>query len=365
VPHSTHSAAWADYDLDGWLDVFVAHEESPSTLFRNRRDGTFADVTSRSGIAVDAFTKGVAWGDYDRDGDPDLYVSNYAATNVLYRNNGDGTFTDVTAAMGVGSPLMSFTTWFFDYDNDGWEDLFVSGFVPSVAETVKYYVGQRPSAETMRLYRNSEGERFDDVTAGAGLDRSVMVMGGNFGDADNDGWLDFYLGTGAPSYAALVPNLLFRNNAGRGFTDATTATGTGHLQKGHGTAFGDIDGDGDQDLLVNVGGFVPGDTYPRVLFRNAGNRSAWIEVKLRGSRTNRLGLGARVTVTSRSASGGTRVIPRVVSTGGSYGASPSTLHVGLGDATAIEKIEVYWPVSRTTQVVRDVALRQRVVIQEE
>jgi hypothetical protein len=116
---------------------------------------------------------------------------------------------------------------------------------------------------------------------------------------------------------------------------------------------------------VNVGGFVPGDTYPRVLFRNAGNRSAWIEVKLRGSRTNRLGLGARVTVTSRSASGGTRVIPRVVSTGGSYGASPSTLHVGLGDATAIEKIEVYWPVSRTTQVVRDVALRQRVVIQEE
>jgi hypothetical protein len=365
VPHRTHSAAWADYDNDGWLDLFVGHEETPSKLFRNQRDGKFVDVTRQAGISVSAFTKGVAWGDYDRDGYPDLYISNYGEPNVLYHNNGDGTFADVTAVMKVDRPIMSFTTWFFDYDNDGWEDLFVAGFVPSVAEAVKYYLGQHPSAETMRLYRNVEGKRFEDVTSGVGLDRVVLAMGANFGDVDNDGWLDFYLGTGAPSYAALVPNVLFRNVEGRSFADVTSASGTGHLQKGHAISFGDLDGDGDEDLFVNVGGFVPGDSYPRVLFRNPGNANSWITLQLRGTRSNRLGLGARVTATIHTVSGRTRTIPRIVTTGGSFGASPTALHIGLADATVIDRLEIYWPGSHATQVLTNVPIRHTLEIQED
>jgi hypothetical protein len=363
VPHRTHSAGWADYDNDGWLDLFVGHEETPSKLFRSNRDGTFRDVTRESGISVNAFTKAVAWGDYDRDGFADLYVSNYGQANVLYRNDGDGTFTDVTATAGVGGPIMSFASWFFDYDNDGWEDLFVAGFVPSVIEAAKHYLGERATGDTMRLYRNVEGRRFEDVTTAAGLDRVVLAMGANFGDLDNDGWLDFYLGTGAPSYAALVPNLLFHNDEGRRFVDVTTASGTGHLQKGHGVAFGDIDGDGDQDLYVNVGGFVPGDDYHRLLFRNPVTSAAWIRVRLKGVRTNRSGLGARVTVTVRTPAG-QRTIPRVVTTGGSFGANPLALHAGLGDAVAVERLTVEWPATREVQVLTGVPLGVSIVVEE-
>src|SRR5262249_22864394 len=117
--HRTHSAAWADFDNDGWLDAFIGHEESPSQLFRNRGDRTFEDVTAKAVVGRTAFTKGATWGDYDNDGFPDLYVSNYGGENFLYHNNGDGTFTELGAQLGVSKPLMSFPTWFFDYDNDG------------------------------------------------------------------------------------------------------------------------------------------------------------------------------------------------------------------------------------------------------
>jgi len=169
--------------------------------------------------------------------------------------------TDVTERMGVAAPRMSFSTWFFDYDNDGWPDLFVAGFVPSIVEAVKPYVGQHSSAETMKLYRNLKGRGFEDVTAAVGLDRVTLTMGANFGDVDNDGWLDIYLGNGAPSYAALAPNLLFRNHDGRRFVDISTSSGTSHLQKGHGIAIGDLDGDGNEDIFANMGGFVPADSF--------------------------------------------------------------------------------------------------------
>src|SRR5207245_2895048 len=113
-----------------------------------------------------------------------------------------------------------------------------------------------------------------------GLDRVVMAMGVNFGDVDNDGYPDFYLGTGAPSYAALVPNVMYRNQEGKRFVDITSSSGTGHLQKGHGVAFGDINNDGDQDIFLHVGGAVPGDAYGNVLFRNPGHKNHWISLKL-------------------------------------------------------------------------------------
>ena len=267
---ATHSAAWADYDNDGWVDVFVGHELAPSRLFRNRGDGTFEDVSVKAGVAGNAFTKGVSWGDYDNDGFPDLYASNMFGDNFLYQNNGDGTFKEIAAKLGVQQPFASFPTWWFDYDNDGWLDLFVVAYPNSVEEFVKHYLGQPPAAETLKLYRNDGRGGFTDVSAAMGVARVVPAMGANFGDIDNDGFLDVYLGTGAPSFGSLIPNILLRNDAGRRFDDVTDATGTGHLQKGHGIAFADLDRDGDEDIVLNAGGAVPGDRYDDAVFENPG-----------------------------------------------------------------------------------------------
>ena len=358
--HRTHSAAWADFDNDGWLDVFVAHEETRAGLYRNNRDGTFSDVAERAGVRRTAFSKGSAWGDYDNDGDPDLYVSNYGEPNFFYVNNGDGTFAERAAELGIDRPLMSFPTWFFDYDNDGWLDLFVASFVPSVVEEIRHYVGQPPRAETFRLYRNNRRGGFEDVTAAAGLARVAPVMGANFGDLDNDGFLDMYLGTGAPSYAAIVPNLMFRNVAGRRFADVTAAAGTGHLQKGHGVAWADVDDDGDLDIYANIGGFLPGDVYSRALFRNPGHGHNWIRVRLEGVQSNRPGIGAKIRLTLPDGA----IRYREVNGGGSFGASPLELHIGLARADRIARLEVEWPASRTKQAITDVRANQRIVVRE-
>jgi tetratricopeptide (TPR) repeat protein len=358
--HRTHSAAWADFDSDGWLDVFVAHEETPAALYRNNHDGTFTDVAERAGVRRTAFSKGAAWGDFDNDGDPDLYVSNYGQPNFFYVNNGDGTFVERAAQLGVDRPIMSFPTWFFDYDNDGWLDLFVASFVPSVTEEIRHYVGLPPRAETFRLYRNNRHGGFEDVTAAVGLARVAPVMGANFGDLDNDGFLDIYLGTGAPSYAAIVPNLMFRNVQGRRFADVTTATGTGHLQKGHGVAWADLDDDGDLDIYANIGGFLPGDVYSRALFRNPGHGNDWIAVRLEGVKSNRPGIGAKIRLAL--ADGSLRY--REVNGGGSFGASPLELHIGLGKADRIARLDVEWPGKRGTQTFSDVPANRRIVIRE-
>lgn len=356
----THSAAWADFDNDGFVDVFVGHEEAPSSLFHNRGDGTFVDVAAAAGVGRTAFTKGATWGDYDDDGYPDLYVSNYVGENFLYHNERNGTFTERAKTLGVDKPVMSFPTWFFDYDNDGRLDLFVASFVPSVAEVVKGFLKQPRQAETMKLYRNTGQGSFEDVTAAVKLDRVVPTMGANFGDIDNDGYLDFYLGTGAPSYAALMPNFLFRNHDGKYFVDVTAATRTGHLQKGHGVAFADIDRDGDVDIFENIGGFVPGDAYNRVLFRNPGHGNNWLRVRLAGVKTNRAAIGAKIRLTLEDGS----IRYREVSTGGSFGASPFAQHIGLGKNARVKMLEVIWPTSNTHQTFSDVPANREIVIKE-
>ncbi len=358
--YRTHSAAWADFDNDGWVDLFVGHEEAPSSLFRNMKNGTFVDVGKDAGVARTAFTKGAAWGDYDNDGFPDLYVSNYVGENFLYHNERNGTFSERARTAGVEKPIMSFTTWFFDYDNDGWLDLFVTNFVPSVTEVVRDLLKLPRAAETMKLYRNNGKGGFEDITASVKLDHVVPAMGANFGDIDNDGYLDVYLGTGAPSYAALMPNALFRNHDGKYFVDVTAATGTGHLQKGHGVAFADLDGDGQQDIFENIGGFVPGDAYYRALFRNPGHEANWISVKLVGGRTNRAAIGAKIKVTLDDGS----IRYREVSTGGSFGASPFAQHIGLGRGRTVKSLEVWWPTSNTRQTLRDVPVKRETLIRE-
>ncbi len=357
--HPTQTAAWADFDLDGDLDLFIGNESSgtelhPSELYQNQGDGTFTDIASAAGVAHIGFVKGVTWGDIDNDGRPDLYISTMASPNALYRNggadpeSGQWRFVDVTKQAGVGEPILSFATWFWDYDNDGHLDLLAcsyGSFEESTLELVALdYLGLPHTDECFRLYRNRGDGTFTNVTKEAGLFRAAMTMGANFGDLDNDGFQDAYFGTGQPDLGTLIPNRMFRNDGGKRFQEVTTAGGFGHLQKGHGIAFGDIDHDGDQDVFAVMGGAYEGDTYANVLFRNPGNDHHWVTLRLSGTRSNADAIGARVRI-DVATEAGTRSIHRVVTTGGSFGASSLQLEVGLGTATAIERVVVIWPVS--------------------
>jgi hypothetical protein len=173
-------------------------------------------------------------------------------------------------------------------------------------------------------------------------------MGANFGDLDGDGWLDFYLGTGYPSYEGLMPNVLYRGSGESGFADVTLAAGVGHLQKGHAVAIADVDADGDEDLFAQMGGAYPGDRFADALFENPGHGNRWIAVDVVGSRSNRAALGARIRVDVLE-NGARRSIHRQVSTGGSFGVNPLRQRIGIGRASAVERLEVWWPTSGARQ----------------
>jgi len=364
VVTASQVAAWADFDNDGHLDFFVGNENAASQLFHNNGDGTFTEVGHIAGVDRIAFTKGATWGDFDNDGYPDLYVSNFSSENFLYHNNHDGTFTEVARDLHVEKPIWSFPVWFFDFDNDGWLDLYVSGFIVSITEVITSYLNPPGRMETQKLYKNVKGLGFEDVTGSVGLDRVVMVMGANFGDVNNDGFLDIYLGTGSPSYASLVPNILYLNRGGDRFTDITASSGTGSLQKGHGIAIGDLFNTGQPAIVVEQGGMGGGDRYYTAVFRNPGTGNNWISIKLVGVKTNRSAVGARIKLTLSELGQAPRSIYRDVNSGGSFGSSPLCQHIGLGKATRIDMLEIWWPTSNTRQTFRNVSSNQYIEVQE-
>ena len=361
---SSQTAVWADIDNDGLLDLYVGNENGPNQLFRNKGDGTFQNVSHAAGVDMVAFTKAVVAADYDNDGYVDLYVSNYRGDNALYHNNRDGTFTDIAKQAGVLGTGHGFPAWFFDYDNDGWPDLFVSSYYMSVEENVRTYLGLPHNAGTMKLYKNLGNGAFRDVTVETGLDKVFMPMGSNFGDVDNDGYLDIYLGTGDPSYASMLPNVLLHNQGGKRFVDITASSGTGELHKGHGVAFADIDNDGDEDILTVIGGATPGDSHAFRLFENPGHGNDWLSVRLRGVRANRSAIGARIQVTVKNEGRAPRSIYRTVGSGGSFGASPLEQHIGLGKSAQIVSVEVRWPGTAGPQMFANVPKNQAVEITE-
>ena len=369
--HPTQTAVWFDFDGNGWLDLFIGNESNGtnvnrSELFRSNGDGTFTECSAAVGIDVTSYIKGVASGDFDNDGRPDLYLSSRSGANYLFHNEGaqgaetnaksPWRFTNIAPFAGVMAPDMSFPTATFDFDNDGWQDILVTGYaLQSVGDVAADYLKKPFRSEKARFYRNKRDGTFADMTKEVGLDKLILAMSLNFGDFDNDGWIDFLAGTGDPDFGTVIPNRGFRNDEGRRFQDVTTSGALGHLQKGHAISFADIDNDGDQDIFEVIGGAYSDDTYRTSLLENAGYGNHWLTLKLEGRKSNRSALGTRIKVNVKTASG-SRAIYKTVSSGASFGASPLRQEIGLGKAEAIESVELFWPTTGQTQTLRGLAM---------
>jgi hypothetical protein len=366
------SAGFFDYDNDGKLDLFVTRYmdwdmqhskdcggtfhtycppgEFPRTtniLYHNRGDGTFEDVSQRSGIAAKkGHGLGVAFADYDGDGFTDIYVANDGMQQYLFHNNGNGTFTEVALQAGAalnldGGPLSGMGVVFQDYDNDGKPDVIVTTL----------------PRQTYAVFHNDGSGAFSD----RGLQTGVTMLSGatsgwgiGLEDFDNDGQKDLFITQGHvldnvevidPSLHYLEPTLLALNHNGR---FERTDPGTDALVSGRGAAFGDLNNDGWVDAVTTVLG-----AHPQFFF-NRGGSSHWLTITLRGTRSNRDGLGARVQVNGQT---------RFATTAGSYAsANDKRLHFGLGSAKSA-KIEVFWP-SGTHQVLNDISADQFLDVRE-
>ncbi len=367
--HPTQTASWADYDKDGFLDLFIGNESSinnrhPSELYRNNGDGTFKEVAKEIGLGdAVAFVKGTSWGDIDNDGWIDLYLSVMGGKNKLFKNN-QGNFEEITEVAGVEGPFYSFPCWFWDVNNDGFQDLLVNGYNLALGDKVaeecaKELLGEKTISEKPKLYINNGDGTFSDQAEEYGISKVMYAMGSNFDDIDNDGFLDFYVGTGSPDFTSIIPNRMFRNVNGTRFEEVTFASGLGHIQKGHGVAFADLDKDGDLDLYAVMGGAVEGDQFTNVLFENPISNNNWIVIELEGDKTNKSGIGVNLELVLDNG----RKIYRTVSTGGSFGASSLQQEIGLGKSKKIERLTVYWTNSKPT-ILTDIEVNQKFLIQE-
>jgi len=364
--HPTQTAAWGDYDNDGFVDLYVGNESNdwerhPCELFNNKGGVRFVDRAQEAGVDNVGYVKGVAWGDYDNDGDIDLFLSRMGQVNALYRNDGEAGFRELSATAGVEKPVWSFPTWFFDYDNDGWLDLFVGGYDNDAIDITAVYLGQTSSASRSMLFRNGSDGRFTAVDSG--LEEAVLVMGANYGDLDNDGFVDVYLGTGNPDLRSLLPNRMYRNEGGMRFLDVTSTAGTGHLQKGHGISFGDVDNDGDQDIYQVMGGAYSGDTYYNVLYANPGHGNHWVTLELEGVASSRDAIGARIQVRVRQGDG-MRDIWALAGSGGSFGGSSLQQEIGIGQVEKIDFVAVRWPATGEVERFYDISLNGAWLLRE-
>ncbi len=381
------SAAFADADGDGFLDLFVCryvdfrldnhkfcgnladnvpaychpdvYNAEPSVLYRNRADGTFSDVTLESGVSTPGEGKslGVVWGDYDNDGDPDLYVANDSMRNFLFENDGSGSFDDVTLLAGVGysengQAQAGMGTDLGDYDGDGWLDIVVTNL----------------DFEYNALYRGDPSGVFADASYSSGLAESSLNyvgFGTIFFDFDNDGWLDVLVANGhiidnINLFGAVSTyqesNFLFRNNGDGTFTDVSAASGDAFLREdvARGAAAGDVDQDGDEDVLITRAG------QTAVLLSNeGGNQNSWLSIRLVGKASNRDAIGARVSVQI-----GERILMKEVKAGSSYlSQSALELTFGLANATVADRIEIRWP-SGTVQTLTAVPTNSRLTVTE-
>jgi hypothetical protein len=380
--HPTQAAVWADFNNDGWLDVFIGTENSGMmdkggthrcALYLNNHDGTFTDVAAQAHCNITSYVKGVTSADFNNDGWPDIFVSTLDGKKYLFKNKGkpgmNVDFEDVTQKSGIGQNNNgTFTTWFYDYNNDGWPDIMAADY--RFTKSLAYYAGAEaagkpePGNGNIYLFRNNHDGTFTDVRKEAGLDKVVYSMGANFGDIDNDGYPDMYFGTGNPDFKSLVPNKMFKNIDGKRFADVTTSSRTGNLQKGHGVAFADLRNNGIQDIFIEMGGAYKGDSYNSSLYVNPGqSNNNWIGLKLTGVKANKAAIGSRIKVTFTE-NGVKRSVYHDVNSGGSFGSSPLRQEMGIGQAKSIDEIEVRWAGSNTVQHFRDIKPNQFLHITE-
>ncbi len=362
------TSAWGDVDNDGDLDLFLAQwgmampfvaglpgkPRMNSTLFLNQ-GGHFVDRTAEMGLAAvvdDAYYVGATFGDYDGDGDADLFLSSpVRGASRLLNQGDDGRFHPV---LPLGRRESGFYAAFVDVDHDGRLDLFQGGFSDATTSTQMTVFGEGlesfKSGHSTILLQREDGE-FDERNDFFAGDMPMATMGASYGDLDNDGCLDFYLGTGNPEGWFVLPNLMYlgvregRNCSGQ-LENISMLEGFGTIQKGHGIVFFDFDDDGDQDVYSALGGMWPADNWPNQLFVNESDLDrSWVKIRLRGRRTNRFGVGARITVVAEAA-GGEEILRRYhMDNKTGFGSAPYLAHLGLLDAVRIREVRVFWPVS--------------------
>lgn len=359
------SASWVDYDLDGNLDLFVANNiggmfdrKTPNRLFHNNGDGAFTEVTGEAGLLTTWPTIGSAWGDYNDDGYPDLFLSNGLGKSQLYRNNGDGTFTDVSAEAGINDNCFGSICLWCDYDNDGLLDIvqFTWSDHEAVIHTMRHGEGP-PDGKPLRIYHNNGDGTFTMRGRDIGLTGCWGTMSGNAGDFNNDGYLDLVLGNGSPRMDRLEPPILLESD-GKRFHNITFAAGLPFGGKGHGSNMADLFGDGRLSVLLAAGGAYPGDLLTTRVFcpkRLPGN---YLNVRLVGVKSNRSAIGARVCLEE-----GGRKQYREVSGGTNFGCLPFEQHFGLASATKVDAIQIRWP-SGLVQRFTDLPLNDTVLFTE-
>ena len=340
------TASWVDYDCDGYLDLFIANNlgglfdrRTPNRLFHNNGDGTFTEATKEAGLAASPFpTIGAAWGDYNNDGYPDLFISSGLGRPELYRNNGDGTFTEVGVKAGLGNFVIGSTCFFCDYDNDGWLDIvqFAWSDHEDVVETMK--TGHGPQGGSLsRVYHNNRDGTFSKLDRELGIDGCWGTMSGNFGDLNNDGHLDFLLGNGSPRMDRLEPLVLLENDGSK-FHNVTFSAGLPFVGKSHGTNCADLFGDGRMSVIVAAGGAYPGDLLTTSVYYPKERTGNYLNVRLKGTKSNRDAIGARITLLT-----GDKKQMREVGGGTNFGCLPYEQHFGLGALTAVDALEIRWP----------------------
>ena len=362
--HPTQTASWADVNNDGYLDLFIGNESNekqshPCELYINQKDGSFIEESSNYNLSsIEGFIKGVVFGDINNDKWPDLYISVLGGNNLLFKNN-FGKFENISETAAVQGPNFSFPTWFWDVNNDGFNDILVASYdtrnIQNVAgDFAKELQGEKVLSEKSKLYINNGDETFSEQSNSFNIDKSFYAMGSNFGDLDNDGWLDFYIGTGSPEFTSVVPNRMFRNVDGISFEEVTSAGGFGHIQKGHGVSFADLDNDGDQDIYAVLGGAYEGDNYPNVCFENPTFENNWVILNLEGVQSNRSAIGTKLKFDLDNG----RTIFYSINTGGSFGANSLQAEIGLGQSELIQTLTIIWP-SSDTQIFNSVVVNKK------